>query len=185
MANFEIASDNVAMPRDWEAYYSDASNPALEPEALLVQIAELLPPGRALDLACGAGRNAIYLARLGWRVTAVDSSPAAIARLRERAGGLPIEARVADLERGEFPIEPHGYDLICDFYYLQRSLFPEIREGVRPGGMVAAAIHLEGSFALRPGELREEFAGWKVLLYSEGAEAGKAKRAARIMARRA
>jgi tellurite methyltransferase len=173
------------MPRDWESYYSEASNLASEPDALLVQIAEMLPPGRALDLACGAGRNAIYLARLGWRVTAVDSSPAAIARLRERAEGLPIDTRVADLERGEFPIEPHGYDLICDFYYLQRSLFPAIREGVRPGGMVAAAIHREGSFAIGPTELRDEFAGWKVLFYSEGAEAGKTRRAARIIARRA
>ena len=184
MANFEIPSDNVAMPRDWEAYYSDAATLASEPEALLVEIADLLPPGRALDLACGAGRNAVYLARLGWRVTAVDSSQAAIARLKERAEGLAIETRVADLERGEFPIEPHGYDLICDFFYLQRSLFREIREGVRPGGMVVAAIHLEGSFALRPGELREEFAGWKILFYSEAA-AGTGKRTARIMARRA
>jgi tellurite methyltransferase len=173
------------MPRDWEGYYSDAPNLPLEPEALLVQIAEMLPPGRALDLACGAGRNAIYLARLGWRVMAVDSSAAAIARLTERAEGLPIETRVADLERGEFAIEPLGYDLICDVHYLQRSLFPQIREGVRPGGMVVAAIHLEGSFALRPGELREEFAGWKILFYSEGATAAKEKRAARIIARRA
>src|SRR4051812_24240131 len=129
MAIFRIPSDNVAMPRDWEAYYSDDSNLASEPESLLVQVAEILPPGRALDLACGVGRNAIYLARLGWRVTAIDSSRTGIARLRERAAGLDIETRVADLERGEFPIEPHGYDLICDFYYLQRSLFLEIREG--------------------------------------------------------
>src|SRR4051794_28790164 len=135
-----IPSDNVAMPRDWEAYYSTESILASVPEPLLVQAAERLPPGRALDLACGAGRNAIYLARLGWRVTAVDFSRTGIARLRERAAGLAIETRVADLERGDFPIEPNGYDMICDFYYLQRSLFPEIRGGVRPGGMVVAAI---------------------------------------------
>jgi SAM-dependent methyltransferase len=173
------------MPRDWDVYYSEGSNLVSDPEALLVQVAEMLPPGRALDLACGAGRNAIYLARLGWRVTAVDSSPAAIARLRERSEGLPVETRVADLERGEFSIEANGYDLICDFYYLQRNLFPEIREGVRPGGMVVAAIHLEGSFAIAPAELRDEFSGWKVLFYSEGADAGKTRRAARIIARRA
>jgi SAM-dependent methyltransferase len=171
------------MPRDWNAYYSDAANTGGPPSDLLVQVVEMLAPGRALDLACGAGRNAIYLAKLGWTVTAVDSSRVAIARLRELAAGLPVDARVADLERGEFAIEPHGYDLICDFYYLQRDLFPEIREGVRVGGMVVAAIHLEGSFALRPGELREEFAGWKVLFYSEGA--GGTKRSARIIARRA
>ena len=173
------------MRRDWDAHYSDAANAALPPADLLVEVAEMLPIGCALDLACGAGRNAIYLAELGWTVTAVDSSRVAISRLRERASGIRVDARVADLERREFAIERHGYDLICDFYYLQRDLFADIREGVRPGGMVVAAIHLEGSYALRPGELREEFAGWKVLFYSEGAEAGRKKRAARVIARRA
>src|SRR4051794_41834322 len=101
------------------------------------------------------------------------------------ASGLSIDARVADLERREFTIEANAYDLICDFHYLQRDLFPDIREGVRPGGVAVAAIHLEGSFALRPGELREEFAGWKILYYSEGAEPGRSRRSARIIARRA
>jgi SAM-dependent methyltransferase len=178
-------SDNVAMARDWDAYYSDAGRLQWEPDGLLVEVAETLPPGRALDLACGAGRNAIYLARLGWSVTAVDSSKAAIARLREKAAGLTIDARVADLERREFAIEPHAYDLICDFYYLQRDLFPAIRDGARPGGMIVAAIHLEGSFAMAPGDLRNEFAGWKVLFYSEGGQAEGGKRSARIIARRA
>jgi tellurite methyltransferase len=170
--------DNVAMPRDWNLYYSDAANLDPSPAPLLVEIADRLPPGRALDLACGAGRNALYLARLGWQVTAVDASSTAIARLREGARGLAVDARVADLERREFAIEPDAWDLICDFHYLQRDLFPDIREGVRPGGVVVAAIRLEGSFALRPGELREEFAGWKILYYSEAGDA-------RIVARRA
>ena len=172
------------MPRDWDVYYSDARHLDAEADGLLVQVAEALPPGRALDLACGAGRHAVYLAQLGWHVTAVDSSRAAISRVRERAEGLPIDARVADLERREFVIDPDAYDLICDFYYLQRDLFADIRSGIRPGGAVVAAIHLEGSFAIGPGELRDEFAGWKILFYSEGAEAG-GKRAARILARRA
>lgn len=180
-----FASDNVGMPRDWDHYYSDAANVDRSPSPLLVQAAELLPAGKALDLACGAGRNAIYLARLGWRVTAVDASSVAIARLQELARGLEIDARVADLEQGEFTIERDAYDLICDFYYLQRDLFPAIREGLRPGGTVAAAIHLEGSFALSPGELRQEFAGWKILFYSEAAEEGAGRRSARILARRA
>jgi tellurite methyltransferase len=180
-----LASDNAGMPRDWERFYADAANLDDDPEPLLAQTAELLAPGRALDMACGAGRNAVYLAKLGWQVMAVDRSPAAIARLRERAAGLSIEARVADLERHELAIEPGEYDLICDFYYLQRDLFPAIREGVRPGGTVVAAIHLEGSFALRPGELREEFAGWKILYYSELAERVDSRRSARMVARRA
>lgn len=170
------------MPRDWDAHYSHPVNLNLTPDAKLVELADSLPPGKALDLACGAGRNAIYLARLGWEVTAVDSSPVAIEHLR----GLErrVDAKVADLERDEFKIKPDTYDLICDFHYLQRSLFPSIRAGVRPGGIFAGAIHLVGSgrnpdFCVAPGELRGIFADWKIVWYSESGDS------ARIIARRA
>ena len=109
--------------------------------------------------------------------------------MRERAAGLAIDARVADLEAGEFPFAPAAYDLVCDFFYLQRSLFPAIRESVRPGGVFAGAIHLADGkphrFVVRPGELRDEFAGWKILFYSESTEPGSRRPAARIIARRA
>jgi SAM-dependent methyltransferase len=155
------------VPRDWDQYYSDPAHLGITPAPLLVEVAGMLPPGDALDLACGAGRNALHLAELGWRVTAVDSSAVAIDLLRQRASGMAIEAVRADLERGQFAIAPEGYDLICDFLYLQRDLFPHIRGGVRPGGVFAAAIRLDGSFRMNPGELRAEFAGWKIFYYSE------------------
>jgi len=149
----------------------------------LVEIASLLPPGRALDLACGTGRHALHLARLGWKVTAVDIELDAIRQLRAAAEpNLAIDARVVDLEKHEFAIEPNAYDLICDFHYLQRDLFPQIREGVRPGGAVAAAIHLTGRFALESGELRTLFAGWKILYYSESPTP---RPTARLIARKA
>jgi len=154
-----------------------------DPSPLLVEIAGLLPPGRALDVACGTGRHTLHLARLGWQVTAVDISPDNIRQLRAAAEpGLAIDAIVADLEAHEFTIEPNAYDLICDFYYLQRDLFAQIREGVRPGGAVAAAILLTGRFALESGELRTLFKGWKILYYSEAKEP---RPAARLIARRA
>ena len=155
----------------------------LTPSPLLVQVADLLPPGRALDLACGAGRNALYLAALGWHVTAVDSDPAAIAALR--ASSPSVDARTADLERHEFDIEPAAYDLICDFYYLQRDLFPQIRNGVRPGGLFAGTILLTGTYALASGELRALFAGWKILYYSESPDPSHPRPSASILARRA
>lgn len=180
------------VPRNWDAHYSDPSHLDFTPASLLVEVAELVPPGRALDLACGYGRNALYLASLGWHVTAVDSSAVAIGILRERARTASVDARLADLEAGEFTIAAGAFDLICDFLYLQRDLFPQIRDGVRPGGVFVGAILLADdargrspAFVLQPGELREEFAGWKVLFYSEGAEEGRSWRAARIIARRA
>jgi len=183
------------VPRRWDHHYSDPANLDFTPVPLLVEVADLAPPGTALDLACGYGRNALYLAALGWQVTAVDSSPVGIGILRGRAAGLPIDARVADLERGEFVIPAAGFDLICDFFYLQRDLFGAIREGVRPAGIFVAAIHLvddtprarprNPAFLLHPGELRNEFAGWKILFYSEGLETGHERPAARIIARKA
>jgi len=179
------------VPRDWEQHYAEAGGLDLEPSPLLVEVAEMCPPGRALDLACGAGRHALYLAGLGWEIVAVDSSPAAVRMVRERAAeaGLRVDARIGDLEAGAFVIEPAGYDLICDFFYLQRDLFPKIREGVRPGGVVAAEIHLRDEqphrFVLDPGELRREFEGWKILYYSEAVRPGLTRPSAAILARRA
>lgn len=168
----------LSLPRDWDQHYSDPANIDWTPDPLAVQAADLLPPGDALDLACGPGRNALHLAKLGWRVTAVDASAAALRILREHASGLSIRAVRADLERSEFDLAAETYDLICDFLYLQRDLFPRIRAGVRPGGLFAGAIRLSGSFSLQRGELRDEFAGWKILFYSES---GSAK----ILARKA
>ena len=155
------------MPRNWDEHYRDPAHIDLTPDPLLVEAAAWLPPGDALDLACGPGRHALYLARLGWRVTAVDASPVALAALRRRARHLAIDLHRADLARDEFLIAPESCDLICDFLYLQRSLFPAIRAGVRPGGTFLGALRLDGSFRVEPGELRCAFAGWKIVYYSE------------------
>jgi tellurite methyltransferase len=164
--------------RDWDRYYSDPAQVDLVPDPLLVSAIEHLPPGDALDLASGPGRHALHLAALGWRVTAVDSSAVALDLLRQRAKGLAVHTVRADLERGEFAIQPAAFDLICDFLYLQRDLFPQMREGLRPGGLFAGAIRLDGTFRMHPGELRDQFAGWKILYYSE-------TDAARIIVRKA
>ena len=179
------------MPRNWDEHYAQAANLDFTPVPLLVEVAEMLAPGRALDIASGPGRNALYLAGLGWNVVAVDASRTAIEILRERAAAarLSIETHQADLEAGAFAIEPAGYDLIYDFFYLQRDLFPQIREGVRPGGLFTAEIHLREDdrrrFVLDPGEMRTEFTGWKILYYSEAARPGHTSATARIIARRA
>ena len=141
---------------EWDERYREGNYPRTGPSELLVKTVRDLPHGNALDLACGTGRHAIFLAEHGWNVTAVDSSRVAIEILQQRAGeaGVAIDALVADLERGEFKIEPDAYDLICVFYYLQRDLFSEIRAGVKPGGTVVAAIHLnDGKPGARPSAL--------------------------------
>src|SRR5882724_2695030 len=107
--------------RGWEERYRlEDFDP--EPAALVVETAKAVTPGKALDLACGAGRNALWLAEQGWSVTAVDGAPAAIEIVRKKASerGLTVDARVADLEKREYRIAPAAWDLITICYYLQR-----------------------------------------------------------------
>ncbi|PYS47386.1 MAG: hypothetical protein DMF68_16145 [Acidobacteria bacterium] len=183
---------------DWNERYSRGEQIIKEPMPLLVRVARELKPGRALDLACGTGRHAIFLAERGWQVVAVDASHVGIeiAKATARVRSVEVDWRVADLERGEFEIEPGAYDLICVFYYLQRDLFQKIRASVKPGGLAIAAIHtvddsldikpMNPAFLLQPSELRAEFRGWEILHDYEGkpGEEGHQRRTAEIVARK-
>ena len=142
------------------------------PTPLLVEIAETIAPGRALDLGCGAGRNALWLAEHGWQVTAVDGSREAIDILSGR--NPKIDARVADLEKHEYAIEPDSWDLIAMCYYLQRDLFEPAKRGVVRGGVVLAIVHIPAPgepltrFRLNPGELAGYFNDFEILHSHEG-----------------
>jgi tellurite methyltransferase len=147
-----------------------------DPNPLLVDSASKLPPGRAPDIACGSGRNALWLAQHGWSVTAVDVSPAAIETLLNRAVqlGIHIDAKVVDLEKSEFTIEPATWDLIAVCYYLQHDLFEACKTGLASGGVIVAITLLvepgkeHSPFRLQPGELRSFFRDWEILHYREG-----------------
>ena len=161
----------------WNARYRAGEQLFVEPSPLVTRYSAELGPGRALDLACGPGRDSLYLAKQGWRVSSVDGSPLAIDLLLERARerNLVIDARVADLESDEFHVDPGAYDLICDCYYLQRSLMAKMKAGVREGGIVIAIVHLADAdqpqgtpTRARHGELRAFFADWKILHDYEG-----------------
>lgn len=117
-----------------------------------------LRPGRALDIACGAGRHARWLAAHGWQVTAVDRDVDDIA---------DIEVVRADLECGEFTIEAGAWDLIVCWLYWQPDLLPMIAGGVRPGGVVAMAGKTTGRFAVSLEQLRAGFTGWREMASGE------------------
>jgi len=155
------------------------------PVPLLVETVRGMKPGRALDLACGSGRNAIWLAEHGWSVTAVDGSPAAIELVRQR--GPHIDAHTADLEKGEYTIEPARWDLIVISYYLQWDLFAPAKRGVVFGGLLLAIVLLgEGRFSAAPGELRGYFSDWEILHDREGnpGDPARHRAVAEIVARR-
>jgi tellurite methyltransferase len=148
------------------------ANNKMDAYGLLVETAQKLTPGRALDLACGTGRNAVWLAKHGWKVTAVDRSPSAIGTLRQRCPA--VDARVADLEKHDFPVAQEAWDLIVVCLYLQRDLFEHMKQGVKRGGIALVTVlliepgHEQSRFSVQPGELAKYFEGWGILHTFEG-----------------
>jgi SAM-dependent methyltransferase len=149
----------------------------------------LLPSeGRALDVACGDGRNALALARHGLEVDAVDVSDVTIAALLpaapQRAPG--VHPRVVDLERE--PVDRGAYDVVVNFNYLQRDLFGALAGALRPGGWLVfetfGPAHLEQlgrrmnpDYVLGPNELLQAFGDLRVRHFFEGvAQRGGAPR---------
>lgn len=164
------------------------------PTILIVEVAARLAPGVAIDLACGTGRNALYLADRGWAVSAVDGSERAIELVRQRsaARGLTVDARVADLTAPEFILPPNTFDLVLIAYYLYRDLFAKAKTAVRPGGVVVAITHTPevgeewSEKRTAPGELQEYFNDWEILWHYEGPSRDPAhhRPVAEIVARR-
>ena len=135
-----------------------------------------IPCGRALDLACGKGRNAIFLATRGFQVTAVDISPIALEEARRRARSLSIDWRQYDLQHIHLCAEE--YDLIVAINYLQRSLIPQIKRAIKKGGYIVWDTYLidqkeigrpnNPEFLLNRNELLDHFRDFRVALYREG-----------------
>ncbi|MBM2837720.1 MAG: hypothetical protein HW415_345 [Deltaproteobacteria bacterium] len=173
---------------------SDMHDKNRDPSRLLVDFIPSLPVGRALDIACGEGRNAIYLAREGFNVDAIDISDAALNKGRTAAGGLKINFIAADLEA--FQIPGNSYDLIINFNYLQRSIVSEIKRGLKDGGYIIFETYtLEqqqfGSprnpeFLLKPNELLSMFKDLHIIYYREGVveEGGRKKGIASLVGKK-
>jgi 2-polyprenyl-3-methyl-5-hydroxy-6-metoxy-1,4-benzoquinol methylase len=147
----------------------------------LVTNAGFLPAtGTALDVACGRGRNALWLAGRGLTVRAIDRDPVAIASLREAAaaGHVEIDAEAVDLESGQPDLGRARYDLIVVTHYLHRPLFPILLAALRPQGVLVYETFTEAqarrgkptnpAFLLRPGELHTLTAGLMTLASREG-----------------
>jgi tellurite methyltransferase len=135
----------------WDRKFAAGEGPAhFRPKAFLCQHAHLLSMGRALDVACGFGGNALYLALLGYQVDAIDVSGVALAQAQTEAKrrGLRLNLVQADLTRWWVP--PRRYDAILVFFYLNRELMPRLAEGLRPGGLLFQANRNTRYLAIRP-----------------------------------
>ena len=173
-----LASVTDTMKQDrtkWNEKYREDHYPA-EVAGVVKDFYGMAPGKMALDIAAGNGRHAIYLARKGFSVDAVDISEVG---LGEFAGQHPnIRAICADLDH--FDIPAGRYDLILNVKFLNRRLFPYILEGLKPGGVVIFHTLLKqdavqgtskhcGDYLLRPNELLHAFIGMRVVYYRESA----------------
>ncbi len=167
--------------RSWdERYRLEEAIPERGPATFLVEHAGLLPgSGAALDVAMGTGRNALYLTSLRYQVTGIDISPVAVARCRAEAQrrGLRVEAVCADLT--SYPLGRQAYDVVLNFYYLDREMCPRLVEALRPGGVLVLETFTaeqrrfgwgptRDEHLLKPGELRGLFPQLETLVYREG-----------------
>lgn len=177
------------MPREdadrWDERYRDDQRYATfeAPRPLLVEYSPRLPAeGLAIDVAMGLGGNAGFLLERGFRVIGVDISGVAVRRAKARLPGLM--AVQADLTR--FWLPPHRFDLILNFYYLQRDLWPAYLQALRPGGllffetltlrMLELLPETDPTYLLAPGELRQAFEGLEILHYEERWATGRSGR---------
>src|SRR5690606_39432261 len=105
-----------------------------KPARFLKENVDDLPLGKALDIALGEGRNAVYLAKKGFYVVGVDISEVALRKARRlsRENRVSIETINADLKNYQIPAE--AYEVILNINYLQRGLIPQIKKGLKKGG---------------------------------------------------
>ena len=180
----------------WDARYREDArfSSYRQPRRFLVENEHLLPAqGLALDVAMGQGGNAAYLLARGLRVVGIDVSSVAVRQAKSR---LPdLMAVIADLTR--FYLPEAKFDVILNFFYLQRELWMDYQRALRPGGlliletltmdMLSVNPEIDPRYLLQPGELKAAFSTWQILVYGEGwigTDTSRPRAVARLVARR-
>ena len=161
----------------WDRRYRDSD---IQPKAcsVLRDNLHLLPKtGKALDLACGLGGNALLLARQGLETEAWDISPVAIAKLNQTINDLPLTTKLIDIKADSLPAET--FDVIVISYYLDRELAPAIIDALKPGGLLFYQTFNQNqlgrgpnnpAYRLKEKELPNLYAALKTVYYHEPPE---------------
>lgn len=150
------------------------------PAVFLAENYQYIPfEGTVLDMGMGEGRNAVFLAQKGYKVTGVDISSVAVKKsyMLAQEFGVKIKGVVASLQ--DYNIPPQSFDAIICFYWVDRSLIEKIKSWLRPGGILIYEAHtvrqmtaskdnsMEGGGYLKEQELLKMFSGMRVLKYEE------------------
>jgi tellurite methyltransferase len=165
----------------WDARYrAGAYSEREHPTALLADWLDRSPRGRALDIACGAGRNALFLAAAGYTVDAVDISSAGLERARGTAAerGVDVSWHCVDLEERPDALPRGPYDLVVWVRYVNAALWPTVLSRLAPGGQLLVEQHLaanvevvgptSSAFRLAAGELARAAAELVIVYEHEG-----------------
>jgi SAM-dependent methyltransferase len=133
----------------WDLKYEQGLTSLTQPDPFFVSaygqfVDQSFPnAGMALDLACGLGRHALWLASRHWRVSGVDLSDVAIGKLSQAALELNLNLDLSVGDAAEYKFEPTRFDLIVLFYHLDRNLFPKMVSALKPGGLLLCKMSLQ------------------------------------------
>ncbi len=171
--------------QEWEEHYLEPERSELQPpDTLLTENRKLLTGGTALDIAMGSGRNALFLAECGYQVTGIDRAESAVQLTQQTAHkrGLTLETITADML--DVDLGTDRFDLISNFYFLERELIPRIKKSLKPEGLVffetftSLGISRDDpryrKFLIDPNELLKEFRDFFIMYYFERIKGSKA-----------
>ncbi len=176
----------------WEQRYETAVEGLSDPDPFLVENQRSLGSGRALDLACGRGANALFLAGRCFQVDAADISLKALQGLHAEARrrGADVACIAADLDY--FPLPVGMYDLVAVFYFFSEPLILPIKASLKPGGVLVYATfnvrHLSikpgfnPAYLIEPDGLSRYFSEFRTMVHE--ADAGENGNVSRLIARR-
>lgn len=164
----------------WNQRYAEDSYQKNNPVTLVEDWLPRLPVGRALDVACGAGRNAILLAQAGFQVDAIDISREGLNLARHKAENLGLSINWIEHDFDQPYKFDTDYDLILVMWYVNLGLISRLRDCLAPAGYLLCEEHLItdqnvigptcSNYRVAPGELRKTVSGLDVLLYEESIE---------------
>ena len=167
----------------WDRIYTDSAEKSAEPCRVLSSCSHLLPAeGEALDLACGRGGNALYLAARGLTTHAWDISTVAVAALSERANRNGLQLIIEQRDVSAQPPAPESFDVIVVSRFLDRNLATALCAALREGGLlfyqtftrekVSATGPNNPAYRLEPNELLQLFQSLHIIYYREEGSVG-------------
>ena len=175
-----MVSKRTQDPRKtWEKRYTAPDyQPNMEPVPFLVKMIQGLPPGQAICLAAGTGRNAIFLAQNGYQVTAIDISQAALHWCDQISAKLGVEVNTLEADLLAFDLGNEVWDLATNLYFYEPSIFQGLKKAIRPGGHILFQTYSKAqkkfergprndAFLVDPQDLEGKFKDWEMIYFEE------------------